>query len=113
MLDPVRYQPGSRINTRRPLEIIDLAADSPHWVQIGNAYPEVANAGPEASFRGAHNVTIFPPEIVSQRTLKMLASITGPHHVYPLKRNERVIAVLVHVAGGYASLHVYQVHTGL
>lgn len=108
MSEVVRYRPGMPIDPTRPLEIIDLPRNQ--WGPIEQAYAEVRNAGPTATFRGQRNTTIFPPELVSARLLNLLAEVSGPkHHVYPMRDDKRALkAVLVHVVGGYASVHIYR-----
>jgi hypothetical protein len=109
--DIVRYRLGVPIDPTRILEIIDLPRN--RWGPIEQAYAEVRNAGPQASFRGQHNTTIFPPELVSARTLRMLTGVGSPKHfVYPLYQGTHLVSVLVHVVGGYASVHIYRLKPG-
>ncbi len=108
MSDVVRYRPGFAIDPARPLEIIDLPRNQ--WGPIEQAYAEVRHAGATATFRGQRNTTIMPPELVSARLLNLLAEVgSSRHHVYPMRDEAgKLRAVLVHVVGGYASVHIYR-----
>jgi len=106
----VRFVPGQAINTDEVLEIVGLRHDAPAWREIEAKYPEIRAAGPEASFRGARNVTIFPPHYMPARTLRSVQHIAqGSHPTYFTVRGSRLTSVLVHVHGGYESLHIYRV----
>lgn len=108
----VRFHPGQPIDTRKILEIIGLSATSSHWGEIETVYPEIEAAGPQASFRGAHNVTIFPPTYHSKRHLNHIATLgDDKRHIYKLEKGGQVAALLVHVEGGYASLHIYRLQS--
>lgn len=108
MSDPIiRYRPGEPIDTRQILEVVGLA--TAQWGPIEQAYPEIATAGARASFRAARNVTIFPPSYVSAKLLRMLLGAgDAGHRVYPHPDRQQPTSVLVHVYGGYASLHIYR-----
>ncbi len=108
MTEIVRYRPGVQIDTAKTLEIIGLA--STQWGPIEQAYPEVGAAGPSASFRRESNVTIFPPSYASPKLLRMLLTAGDSTHVvyrYPVG-DPNPKSVLVHIIGGYASLHIWR-----
>lgn len=104
----VRYKPGARINTRLVLEIVDLPRGL--WEPIECAYPEVEAAGADASFRDEHNVTIFPPRFMTPRQFKQTERATrrGQHPRYEYWIDGKLAGLLIHVQGGYASLHIYR-----
>lgn len=108
MVEVVRYRPGVPIDTSKILEIIGLA--STQWGPIEDMYPEIQVAGPTASFRSAQNVTIYPPTYASPRMLRMLLGVgDATHVVYRLPADEpNPASVMVHVIGGYASIHIYR-----
>ena len=106
----VRFAPGQPIDTDTTLEIVGLAANAPAWSEIEAKYPEIRAAGASATFRGARNVTIFPPHYVTARMLRSIRAIAAPSHsTYVMVRGRHFTSVLVHVHGGYESLHIYRV----
>lgn len=108
MIEVVRYRPGVPIDTSKILEIIGLPAAQ--WGPIEAMYPEIQVAGPTALFRREPNVTIFPPSYVSPKMIKMLLGVGDEMHtVYRLPAGEsNPASVMVHVVGGYASIHIYR-----
>jgi hypothetical protein len=104
----VRYVPGQRINTRKILEIVG-GLSLAEWRFVVKAYPELASAGLDAPFRSAENITIFSPSYVSMKLLGLLLGASdGAHLVYPYPNRSRPTSVLIHVRGGYASLHIFR-----
>lgn len=108
--DVVRYQQGSPIDTSKVLEVLNLPAHL--WGPIEATYPEIAAAGPRASFHGKRNVTIRPPHYVSARLLRTISTFQDPgRSVYLLRVKGELQAVLIHVHGrgsGYDEVHIYR-----
>ena len=111
----VRYRPGMTINPTEALEVVSLP--SGEWGPIEKAYPELAAAtyvDKQPDFRSQRTVVIWPPSYVSAGQLETLASSEGDdprrtkRYVHPLRKNGKLVGVLVHLLGGYTSLHIYR-----
>lgn len=106
----VVYRPGQAIDPHRILQVERLS--SRRWGPIRRAYPEVMAAGPNASFQGTRNTTIFPPQVVSKRVLCQLLKTASPDRtIYRREDRGRLLGILVHThasRGGYDSVHIYR-----
>lgn len=106
------YVPGAAINPSKILQVERLP--SRRWGPIQEAYPEVKAAGPNASFHGKRNTTIFPPTTMSKKGLHTTASVAvadGGRTLYRWEVNGQLLGILVHVhgvRGGYDSVHIYR-----
>jgi hypothetical protein len=109
--EAVRYHAGQRIDTTKPLEVLGLPPSQ--WGPIEEAYPEIKEAGRNASFHNQRNTTIYPPTPATQSHLKWLATLgDAQRHVYVRREGRKVISVLIHVEGGYASVHIWRLRSG-
>lgn len=108
MSDPIiRYVPGRPIDTRQILEVVGLPRGQ--WGPIREAYPEINTAFDLATFSWTDNVTIFVPSYVPGKLLQsILAGGGSSYYAYPHPNRTSPNAALVHVVGGYVSLHIYR-----
>ncbi len=106
----VRYVPGARIDTSRPLEIVGLRPDQ--WREIERVYPELSTAPDDAPFRTARNTTIFPPTAMTERSLRGTLKILQGREHYVLRRDQKVmgVAAVTQEGSSYTSLHIYRLY---
>jgi hypothetical protein len=107
--DVVRYRKGTAIDTSKALEVVGLSASD--WGALDAVYPELAGAR-GAAFRSSRNrtVTIYPPTNAPLQVLDVARAVGNErtHTVYEGHESGNLVWVLVHVHGGYESLHIYR-----